>query len=303
MKRQAARDSPVSTDPTTEATRGPRRGVARSEFDRLYRSAVDDVLGFLTPRMQEEIALHNAGWSAGSTDFELYLRASVERYFRAYRHLAARPALETVCDVGGFWAAFPLTLHRLGYEVTTTETLRYYSSTFDELFEFVRTSGVEVVDFDPFATDPASPGAFDFVTVMAVLEHYPHSLATFMGNLDRLLAPAGLAYLETPNIALWNKRMELLLGRTPITPVREIYRSRVPFTGHHHEFTMSELEELARLGGLEPLVREWFNYSPDNRIDRKLARRHPLRWFMFRFHPATRELAAVLCRRAPNPES
>ena len=83
------------------------RRLAEREFRTLYDAAVDEVIRFLTPTMQREIAAHNHGWSVGLTDFVVYLRASWVRYFRAYRHLVEQHQAQTVCDVGGFWARGP----------------------------------------------------------------------------------------------------------------------------------------------------------------------------------------------------
>jgi 2-polyprenyl-3-methyl-5-hydroxy-6-metoxy-1,4-benzoquinol methylase len=278
------------------------RHLAEREFRTLYDTVVGEVIRFLTPAMQREIAAHNHGWSAGSTDFDVYLRASWVRYFRAYRHLVEQDPARTVCDVGGFWGAWPVTLARAGYRVTMTESLKYYSRTFDGLFEFLRAQGVEILDYDPFEDKGLCPGPFDFVTVMAVLEHYPHSLRGFMERVCGMTEDRGRLYLEAPNIAFWRKRIELLLGRTPLTPLREIWLSDVPFIGHHHELTLVELRELCSLAGLTVTDEACFNYSPGNLGGARLLFSHPLRSLAFRFLPDSREVIGVLCRKEPGPE-
>lgn len=269
-----------------------------AEFKRIYDEAVDLVLGRFTPQMQNEIALHNDGWRVGRMDLRRYLQASAERYFRAYCALQDGGA-RNVCDVGGMWGVFPLTLRRIGYPATMTEALRYYSQAFDEVFGLLSAEGVEIIDYDPF--DPAAEpiGRFDFVSLMAVLEHYPHSPRHLLENVKRMLNPTGTCYIEVPNIAYWPKRIGLLFGETPLPDISEIYRSEVPFTGHHHEYTMRQLNEVTELAGLRITGRATYNYSIRSLSLRGAIRRpvvHFLGAIAYRLFPNTRELIAVRCR-------
>ena len=275
----------------------PDGAVSESEFRELYAAGVREVLEFLSPSMQEEIAAHNRGWQAGFTNFAAYLHASWIRYYRCYLHLAARSTARSVCDVGGFWGAFPIALRRLGYDVTMTESLQYYSRTFEELFGFIRSQDVNIVDLDPFEKDAVGAGTFDVVTVMAVVEHYPHSLRTFMTNITRMMADDGRIYLEVPNIAFWDKRVQMLFGHTPLVPVHDIYFSEVPFIGHHHEFTRRELRQLAEFAGLSVVEEEAFNYSPGLELRPARFFTRPVSSLAFLLRPDSRELLGILCRK------
>ncbi|HEX7241529.1 MAG TPA: methyltransferase domain-containing protein, partial [Longimicrobiaceae bacterium] len=211
--------------------------VGLAEFERAYREALAGVWPHWSPGMQAEMARHCHGWSPERFDFRAYLDASAARFHRAYRALAEDASVRSVCDVGGFWGVFPLTLKRLGYEVAMTESLRYYSEAFRGLFDHVAAQGVEIVDYDPFEEGSPLAGSWDAVTVMAVLEHYPHSLRPFMENVVAGVRPGGMVFVEVPNIAFWPKRVSFLRGHSPHTPIGDVYRSAVPFIGHHHEFT------------------------------------------------------------------
>jgi len=269
--------------------------VSSRDFDKLYQDAVRAVFRHWTERMQREIAAHCHAWGPGLFDFETYLRASSIRFYKAYRAFADVGAGPRVCDVGGFWGVFPVTLKSLGYDVTMTESLKYYGGSFDALFNFIADAGVSVLDFDPFEPDAALPARFDVVTVMAVLEHYPHSLKPFMKNVISILQPRGKLYLEVPNIAFWPKRIDLLLGRTPQSPLADIYESEVPFIGHHHEFTINELRDLARRSGLSILRENFYNYSPGTLVGSRLLLLHPLQLLAFYLLRDSRECLAILC--------
>lgn len=248
--------------------------------------------------MQTELARHCHAWRPGAFDFRNYLRLSSIRFYKAYRALSQRGDGQRVCDVGGFWGVFPMTLKSLGFDVTMTESLQYYGDGFTSLFEQIRYHGVALYDFDPFSSEAKLGETFDVVTVMAVLEHYPHSLKSFMNNVINLLEPDGKVYLEVPNLAYWPKRIGLLRGQTPQAQVTDIFHSEVPFIGHHHEFTISELRNLALLSGLRILSEDSYNYSDADRPGWKVWLRRPIQSLAFSFFPHSRECLSMLCERS-----
>lgn len=271
--------------------------ISFQEFDKVYQLAVGRVFRHWTPEMQRQIAQHCYSWSPGLFDFKSYLEASSIRFYRAYSRMSAADESYSVCDVGGFWGVLPLTLKELGYRVAMTESLKYYNGSFDALFDFIRERGVEIFDYDPFEEDARLDRQFDVVTLMAVLEHYPHSHRTLMKNVSTLMKPSGRLYLEVPNLAYWPKRIELLKGRTPLAHISDVYRSDVPFIGHHHEFTMPELRELARLSGLRVVAEDFYNYTPGSFPNLKMMVRRPFQFMAFLWLKEARECLAVWCER------
>lgn len=265
------------------------------QFDSVYQEAVRRVYAHWTPAMQTGIAEHCRCWEAASYDFQNYLRLSSRRFYKSYLAVAARDA-RSVCDVGGFWGVWAMTLKALGFEVTMTESLRFYGGAFQALLDEITRGGISFVDLDPFEPGVALPARFDAVTVMAVIEHYPHSLKIFLENVLGMLGQEGIVYFDVPNIAYWTKRIAFLAGRTPLVDARDIYRSAVPFVGHHHEYTMAELRGIAELAGLEVLREDYYNYSLSE-LGWKRAVVKPIEAIAFAVVPATRECLAITCRR------
>jgi len=272
--------------------------LSYKDFNKIYTASVKDILTFWSSEMQEEISKHNYGWSSNRFNFPIYLSASSIRYYRVYRQIHKTGA-KNICDIGGFLGAFPLTLLRLKYEVTVTETFHYYNNCFQGLFHFLQEQGVELYDFDPFSASPLPPnhGKFDFVSLLAIVEHYPHSLRRFMNNIISLLAPNGKVYIEVPNIAFLPKRIDLLLGKSPLAPLNDIFVSEIPFTGHHHEFTIYELREFIQLSGLSIIHEELFNYTPGQVMSLKGIIRNPLKFLIYALIKDTREVCHCLCQR------
>jgi 2-polyprenyl-3-methyl-5-hydroxy-6-metoxy-1,4-benzoquinol methylase len=264
------------------------------EFDRVHQETVREVYAHWNPGMQERLAVNCRSWAPDVFDFRNYLQASSIRFYRAYCQLAALAPGRRVCDVGGFWGVLAVTLQALGFDVTMTESLGYYGGAFDPLFRAIERHGIAVVDYDPFVPDQRLPSRFDAATVMAVIEHYPHSLKPFLVNVKDLLHPGGIIYIEVPNIAYWPKRVAFLRGQTPLADARMVFQSAVPFVGHHHEFTIDELRAVAELAGLEVVGEDFFNYSLQPSWERRLRR--PVETLAFALVPSTRECLSVTCR-------
>ena len=233
--------------------------VSFKEFEQVYLRSVEEVISFWSPAMQDSIARHCAPWKG--FDFPAYLRLSSLRFYRIYSMILAAKPTGRVCDVGGFWGVFPLTLHRLGLVCDMTEAMGYYDSCFDRLFARIRSSGVRVLDFDPFSSANPVPGTYDLVTALAVIEHYPHSLAGFMGSLTAMIEADGRILIEVPNIAFLPTRWRMVRGISPLPDIADIYRSATPFIGHHHEFTRAELRRLLDLAGLRVVAEDSYNYT------------------------------------------
>jgi len=124
------------------------------------------------------------GWSPERFDFGEYLRKSLRRYQVAIAALDRPGGLGRICDVGGFFGAFPLAMARLGHDVSMTEALRYYSKAFHPLFDYLRDEGIKIIDWDPFELAFGTDyGRFN----MAVLEHYPHPPELLLRNLRSIL--------------------------------------------------------------------------------------------------------------------
>ncbi len=237
-------------------------------FRSAYRSAVADVLPFLSSDGLEQIGRHNPGWKPPAFNPRAYLEASETRYSTALATFArcggrgTGPRLR-VLDAGGFMGAFPLALRRLGASVTLSEKYGYYYGAFDRLRDFLIGEGVEVWDLDlTDDLDSIPAGGFDLVTAMAVLEHLAHSPKPIMGNLTAFLAPDGKVVVEVPNIAYWPKRLAFLRGASPLPPLVDLYEAEQPFTGHHREYTRAELRDLLAWSGLAVDEIVSFNYTP-----------------------------------------
>lgn len=268
-------------------------------FPAIYETACTDVLRFITDDRLVGLSKHNPGWRPERQDLHAYLRDSVERYVCALELVQRRPgglqSDATVIDVGGFIGAFPLALARSGLRVSLAERYDYYDGAFDDLRDYLAAEGIAVIDAD--YTEPGQASErFDVVLNMAVLEHLAHTPRPMMDNLRASLTPSGALILDTPNLGFWRKRLGMLAGKSPWPPLRDLYEAEIPFTGHHREYTRSELAELVRLAGMRVEELVTLNYTPLRRAP--ILARPVLEW-PGRWVPAFREVLMVM---ASSPE-
>jgi 2-polyprenyl-3-methyl-5-hydroxy-6-metoxy-1,4-benzoquinol methylase len=258
------------------------------DFKREFDRSVADVFRHWTPEMQAQIARHNSAWAG--FDFRIYLESSISRYRLPYDLVRKLAKDAEICDLGGFWGVYPLTLRRLGVKIAMTEALKYYDQCFTALFNYLQKEGVEVLDYDPFEPNDGLNRKFDFIHCMAVLEHYPHSLKLFMRNVRSLLKQGAAFYVEVPNVAYWPKRVAMLKGVSPLSSIDTIYTSETPFVGHHHEFTQADLRRLMELGGFRIDQEFAYNYSSGfNGLSGIVPR------VLMRLYPTMRECLSVIC--------
>lgn len=267
----------------------------QNEFDRVYFEALHEIAPLILTRHCEHVVLHNHGWSTRPEDVVSYLEASKLRYSVANDAIVAGRAKGPFVDIGGFWGVFPLALRKLGHEVAMTETLRFYDGAFNSVFDLLRSRGVKVHDVDPFTGEAPPQTTFGTGFCMAVLEHYPHSLAGFFRTVNALLRVDGMLYVEVPNLAHWCNRMSLLRGETILPSSDVVYRSGTPFTGHHREYTLADVSTVLSLGDWN--VHRVHAYTYSTRFTWKSYIVDPLRTIAHALLPLTREVLAVECGR------
>jgi 2-polyprenyl-3-methyl-5-hydroxy-6-metoxy-1,4-benzoquinol methylase len=232
-------------------------------FSSMYLQVVDEIMD-LMPRDLTAIAKHNAGWRTGNFDPRQYLIDSEKRYMKALGLINSTGA-KSILDVGGFMAAFPLVLKRLGFTVSIAEKFGYYDHSLDAIAKHLVANGIEVIDIDFTEAGEevtAFSSKFDTVTCMAVAEHLAHTPKHLFENIRTVLRPEGSLIFEVPNLAYWPRRYSFFLkGNSVLSPIAEVYHSAIPYTGHHREYTLHDARYVVKESGFEIISEQTFNYS------------------------------------------
>ncbi len=144
---------------------------------------------------------------------------------------------------------------------------------------------VHVMEVDAERIDAAAMPRFDGIVMIALIEHLIDPISA-LRQLRHLLKPGGWIYLDTPNIAKYTRRLQLLRGRFPSTASRDeglqTYDGHpvdLHDEGHLHYFTYRSLTRLLleRCGysAVEPLSYPCGRLLLGRRLEGWLARAWP----------------------------
>ncbi len=97
---------------------------------------------------------------------------------------------------------------------------------------------------------PLSDASFDFIVAMMIVEHLYDPFHTF-SELCRIARKGATLAINLPNIASLKCRLELLMGKMPITSVANWFELREWDGNHLHYFTVADTKRLAALYGFK----------------------------------------------------
>src|SRR5262249_6887796 len=92
-------------------------------------------------------------------------------------------------------------------------------------------------------------------------EHIPHTPRGFLQMLASHVRPGGLLILDTPNVARYWNRRRLAKGRSIYPAVADQFYSRVPFEGHHREYTAAGMKWMMEQVGCSDVRPRLLDYN------------------------------------------
>ena len=98
---------------------------------------------------------------------------------------------------------------------------------------------------------PYDDEQFDVVLCWETMEHFNFNPVPFTDELRRVLKKGGSGHITVPNLAKLDRRVALLFGKSPLTPIGSYVQvGREKYYGFHwREYTLAELTELFSQGG------------------------------------------------------
>lgn len=155
--------------------------------------------------------------------------------------------LGSVLDLGCGRARLGLEIERMGYTVTGIDNSPVACTTAS-----TRISEVIELDFmNPDAVVAALNGRqFDWIIAADVLEHLAEP-RTALRFYRRFLKPDGRLIASLPNVAVWDNRLRLLIGRFDYRDSGVMDRTHLRF------FTFRTARELIVEAGFTPLQKTW----------------------------------------------
>jgi 2-polyprenyl-3-methyl-5-hydroxy-6-metoxy-1,4-benzoquinol methylase len=152
------------------------------------------------------------------------------------------PRGQRVLDVGCGSGLLGVRLRELGNTVWGADSAEEIASVAAERLD--RFVLVDVTDAERVA-EALGDERFDTVVFADVLEHLPDPVGT-LKSYRRFLKPGGSVLVSVPNVAVWNVRLGLLLGRFEYTPTGTLDKTHLRF------FTKANLVRALREAGLQP---------------------------------------------------
>jgi SAM-dependent methyltransferase len=236
-------------------------GKAR-DIERLVAEVDEEIRQLLETVDVADLSRNNRGYEAYAADkFYSFVEMEKRRFVKTARLISQRVEGGRVCDLGCFIPYTPLLLARLGYEVTAVDRYEFYGEAFQErIMSLAARHGIELRDLDILNDDLPAVGRFDVVLLTAVVEHLHGSPRRLMQSVRGMLNRDGLLVFEVPNIAEFYRRLALLIGRSPLPPYTDYFRSEYPFFGHSREMTVDEVRFLLTETGFTVERLECYDY-------------------------------------------
>jgi len=173
-------------------------------------------------------------------------------------HSAARPRpeLPALCDLGGYFGILAAAAGELGYSVAVVDSYEGLTAdprTHDDLHGWWKARSIATYDCDlqdPDLRLPFADASFDAITLLAVIEHFPHTPRLVLEEARRVLRPDGLLIVDTPNAGALGTRVGFLLhGEGLWEPIDRFYYGPIPFAGHSRCYSRRELRSILTWSG------------------------------------------------------
>ncbi len=203
------------------------------------------------------------------TEHEAYLREMKNRYVFLLEKIAdCVPDGGRILDAGASPGLFTELMRRCGCEAVGVDLypdMRFPVATGAEDTNLFSDMRIPVVKSDIVNEPlPFSDNSFDAVMMNETIEHLLGSPLPCLKEIRRVLKPTGLIFLTTPNVASLSNRIRFMSGRNIYTPV-EVLVNVAPYKCHNREYTMSDMEQLAGMAGLDVVEKGFYNFAGENR--------------------------------------
>jgi len=261
-----------------------------------YQKAIDFLKPHITRDVCKKIAALDLSMDPDRPfDFVSYLERSAIRYDRIFQ----QPLMSGAkwLEIGCLFPAFPIALSLMGMNVSIVEDFSFYPPEIHQMYTQVSdTFGIRFLNHNLSTQENmVLPDRYDYTSLMGVMEHLPHTPRFLLENIHLNLNPNGFLYVDVPNLYFSFNIQRFLKGQHIQQPIATLYRSGIPFVGHHREYSVSDLRYVLGEAGFHVNRLELFSYSTDFSL-RRIAN-PSLIFHLLSQMPSFRELIFVECQK------
>lgn len=226
---------------------------------------------------KQEFVRHYNEVIVGKTfvEYESYYQKSVLRFWRSFDQLQKMnfPENTRVLDIGG--GIMGVLLSRIcGFQVTVGDVNRRAATEIESM-------GLDFITLNLLSDHAMPDDTYDLVILQEVIGHIPQPAYVVFERLVRLMSPAGILFLTTPNASRIRNVLYLLADRQVLDHYR--YPDADEALGMQYEYTLSQMIWQMERSGMEVMF----------------ARTYDCGWFGATFsaklaHMATKPVGALL---------
>jgi 2-polyprenyl-3-methyl-5-hydroxy-6-metoxy-1,4-benzoquinol methylase len=261
-----------------------------------YQEAIRFLKPYITRDVCKKIAVLDISMDPDRPfDFVSYLERSAIRYDRIFRQSLISGA--KWLEIGCLFPAFPIALSLMGMNVSIVEDFSFYPSEIHQMYAQVsNTFGIRFLNHNlSTQEDMVLPDRYDYASLLGVLEHLPHTPRFLLENIHLNLNSNGILYVDVPNLYFSFNIQRFMKGQHIQQPIATLYRSGIPFVGHHREYSVTDLRFVLGEAGFRVKGLELFNYSTNFSL-RRIAN-PSLLFHLLSQMPSFRELIFVECQK------
>jgi SAM-dependent methyltransferase len=197
-----------------------------------------------------------------------YTRQNVAAYRTlAYVALEYLSPASRILDIGSGPCDKAAVLQQLGFRCVAVDDLNdpwhKEGDATEKILDFARDSGIEFHRAEATGL-PFEGSSFDMVMLCDVIEHLHHSPRELLIAAISAVRPHGFLVITVPNAVNLRKRLHVLVGKTNLPPFDAYYWWPGEWRGHVREYVRGDLDQLARLLGIEILELRGVNHMLEN---------------------------------------
>jgi len=208
---------------------------------------------------------------------------------------------KNILELGSFFGVVSITLKKCGYSVYASDIPEFFSSpSFQRIY---KNNDIPYTGFNLKKCPlPYESNFFDCVIICEVLEHLNFNPLPVLLEINRVLKTGGFIYIGMPNLASFNRRVDLLFGKSIHNSINDYFlqldkKANMIVGIHWREYTMLETINMIEKMGFIPEKKYYFGSieTVKNKFKKIIA------YVLWSIFPSFKPFQVVVGKKISNP--